>query len=113
MVELKEVASDQPAGTVVEQSIAPNTEVPKGSTIVFSVSAAPAVRETTVDIPLPDDRATVELIVELDGVEFFNDTVDCSQGHISVKLTSTQDTGYLSYYYDGALQSQFSVSFTG
>ena len=113
VVELKEVASDQPAGTVVEQSIAPNTEVPKGSTIVFSVSAAPAVRETTVDIPLPDDRATVELIVELDGVEFFNDTVDCSQGHISVKLTSTQDTGYLSYYYDGALQSQFSVSFTG
>ena len=113
VVELKEVASDQPAGTVVEQSIAPNTEVPKGSAIVFSVSAAPAVRETTVDIPLPDDRATVELIVELDGVEFFNDTVDCSQGHISVKLTSTQDTGYLSYYYDGALQSQFSVSFTG
>ena len=113
VVELKEVASDQPAGTVVEQSIAPNTEVPKGSTIVFSVSAAPAVRETTVDIPLPDDRATVELIVELDGVEFFHDTVDCSLGHISVKLTSTQDTGYLSYYYDGALQSQFSVSFTG
>ena len=113
VVELKEGASDQPAGTVVEQSIAPNTEVPKGSAIVFSVSAAPAVRETTVDIPLPDDRATVELIVELDGVEFFNDTVDCSQGHISVKLTSTQDTGYLSYYYDGALQSQFSVSFTG
>ncbi|MDY4965553.1 MAG: Stk1 family PASTA domain-containing Ser/Thr kinase [Dysosmobacter sp.] len=113
VVELKEVASDQPAGTVVEQSIAPNTEVPKGSAIVFSVSAAPAVRETTVDIPLPDDRATVELIVELDGVEFFNDTVDCSQGHISVKLTSTQDIGYLSYYYDGALQSQFSVSFTG
>ena len=113
VVELKEVASDQPAGTVVEQSIAPNTEVPKGSAIVFSVSAAPAVRETTVDIPLPDDRSTVELIVELDGVEFFNDTVDCSQGHISVKLTSTQDTGYLSYYYDGALQSQFSVSFTG
>ena len=113
VVELKEVASDQPAGTVVEQSIAPNTEVPKGSTIVFSVSAAPAVKETTVDIPLPDDRSTVELIVELDGVEFFNDTVDCSQGHISVKLTSTQDTGYLSYYYDGALQSQFSVSFTG
>ena len=113
VVELKEVASDQPAGTVVEQSIAPNTEVPKGSAIVFSVSAAPAVRETTVDIPLPDDRATVELIVELDGVEFFNDTVDCSQGHISVKLTSTQDTGYLSYYYDGELQSQFSVSFTG
>ena len=113
VVELKEVASDQPAGTVVEQSIAPNTEVPKGSTIVFSVSAAPAVRETTVDIPLPDDRSTVELIVELDGVEFFHDTVDCSLGHISVKLTSTQDTGYLSYYYDGALQSQFSVSFTG
>ena len=113
VVELKEVASDQPAGTVVEQSIAPNTEVPKGSTIVFSVSAAPAVKETTVDIPLPDDRSTVELIVELDGVEFFNDTVDCSLGHISVKLTSTQDTGYLSYYYDGALQSQFSVSFTG
>ena len=113
MVELKEVASDQPAGTVVEQSIAPNTEVPKGSTIVFSVSAAPAVKETTVDIPLPDDRSTVELIVELDGVEFFHDTVDCSLGHISVKLTSTQDTGYLSYYYDGALQSQFSVSFTG
>ena len=113
VVELKEVASDQPAGTVVEQSIAPNTEVPKGSTIVFSVSTAPAVRETTVDIPLPDDRSTVELIVELDGVEFFNDTVDCSLGHISVKLTSTQDTGYLSYYYDGALQSQFSVSFTG
>ena len=51
--------------------------------------------------------------MELDGVEFFNDTVDCSQGHISVKLTSTQDSGYLSYYYDGALQSQFSVSFTG
>ena len=113
VVELKEVASDQPAGTVVEQSIAPNTEVPKGSTIVFSVSAAPAVKETTVDIPLPDDRSTVELIVELDGVEFFHDTVDCALGHISVTLTSTQDTGYLSYYYDGALQSQFSVSFTG
>ena len=113
VVELKEVASNQPAGTVVEQSIAPNTEVPKGSTIVFSVSAAPAVRETTVDIPLPDDRSTVELIVELDGVEFFHDTVDCTQGHVPVKLTSTQDSGYLSYYYDGELQSQFSVSFTG
>ena len=112
-VEIKEVASDLPAGTVADQSIAPNTEVPKGSTIVFSVSAAPALKETTVEIPLPDDRASVVLLVELDGVEFFNDTVDCSQGNISVKLTSTQDSGYLSYYYDGALQSQFSVSFTG
>ena len=112
-VEIKEVASDLPAGTVADQSIAPNTEVPKGSTIVFSVSAAPALKETTVEIPLPDDRASVVLLVELDGVEFFNDTVDCSQGHIPVKLTSTQDSGYLSYYYDGALQSQFSVSFTG
>ena len=46
-------------------------------------------------------------------MEFFNDTVDCSQGHISVKLTSTQDTGYLSYYYDGVLQEQFAVSFAG
>ena len=112
-VEITEVASDLPAGTVADQSIAPNTEVPKGSTIVFSVSAAPALKETTVEIPLPDDRASVVLLVELDGVEFFNDTVDCSQGNISVKLTSTQDSGYLSYYYDGALQSQFSVSFTG
>ena len=112
-VEIKEVASDLPAGTVADQSIAPNTEVPKGSTIVFSVSAAPALKETTVEIPLPDDRASVVLLVELDGVEFFNDTVDCSQGHIPVKLTSTQDSGYLSYYYDGALQAQLSVSFTG
>ena len=112
-VEIKEVASDLPAGTVADQSIAPNTEVPKGSTIVFSVSAAPALKETTVEIPLPDDRASVVLLVELDGVEFFNDTVDCSQGPIPVKLTSSQDSGYLSYYYDGALQSQFSVSFTG
>ena len=112
-VEVKEVASDLPAGTVADQSIAPNTEVPKGSTIVFSVSAAPALKETTVEIPLPDDRASVVLLVELDGVEFFNDTVDCSQGNISVKLTSTQDSGYLSYYYDGALQAQLSVSFTG
>ena len=112
-VEVKKVASDLPAGTVADQSIAPNTEVPKGSTIVFSVSAAPALKETTVEIPLPDDRASVVLLVELDGVEFFNDTVDCSQGNISVKLTSTQDSGYLSYYYDGALQAQLSVSFTG
>ena len=112
-VEIKEVASDLPAGTVADQSIAPNTEVPKGSTIVFSVSAAPALKETTVEIPLPDDRASVVLLVELDGVEFFNDTVDCSQGNISVKLTSTQGSGYLSYYYDGALQAQLSVSFTG
>ena len=113
VVETREVASDQPAGTVVEQSIAPSTEVPKGSTIVFSVSAAPAVKEKTVDIPLPDDRATVELSVELDGVEFFHETVDCSQGQVSVKLTSTQDTGYLTYYYDGVLQEQFAVSFAG
>ena len=113
VVETREVASDQPAGTVVEQSVAPSTEVPKGSTIVFSVSAAPAVKEKTVDIPLPDDRATVELSVELDGVEFFHETVDCSQGQVSVKLTSTQDTGYLTYYYDGVLQEQFAVSFAG
>jgi serine/threonine-protein kinase len=103
-------ASDEPVDTVIGQSIDANTEVDKGTAIQFTVSSGPEKKSMTIGVDLPSDRDTVQLVVDLDGEEVYNQTVDCSISSVQVPLTGT-GTGQVTIYWDGVLHDQFEVQF--
>lgn len=113
VVKVTEKASDQPEGTVIEQSIPVNTEVDKGSTITFTVSDGSLVsKDTTITIgcELPTDRDTVQLTVDVNGVVQFDKPVDCSQESIPVSVTGS-GTQMVTIYWDGVVHKQYELQF--
>lgn len=107
--------SDQPAGTILEQSLDANSMVPVNSEISFVISSGPAPGggATTVDITpdLPTDQDTVRLRVELNGEVVFDEEVDCSMGYYTIPLSGS-GVGVVSYYWDGVLQNTLEVPFS-
>ena len=85
-----EVNSNYPAGQVIYQSVAPNTEVEEGTSIVLQVSLGPAQTQPdpeptthtkTISVTLPtDDRESVAVRITVDGREVYNQEVDPEQG---------------------------------
>jgi len=112
-VKVTEQASDQPAGTVIGQSLAAGTQVAVGSTITLTVSDGSQVtKETTitVDCELPTDRATVQLTVDVDGIVQFDKPVECAQEYLTVSLTGT-GTQMVTVYWDGVVHKQYELQF--
>ncbi|BAK99516.1 serine/threonine protein kinase PrkC [Oscillibacter valericigenes Sjm18-20] len=118
-VTVKEVDSDEAAGTVVDQDIAAKTQTYAGETITLSVSKGPASTQTpsgntvtkSVTFALPQDgRETVYMVVLLNGESQFDGNVDCSQGTIPLDLTGS-GTGTVQVYYDGQLSETRMVDF--
>lgn len=107
--------SSQNAGTILKQSLDPDSEVPVGTAITFVISSGPTPdggeRELHFDFELPQDRDTVVLRVELNGEKVFEDTVDCSQGSYPLNLKGT-GTGTISYYWDGQLHDTIEAAFS-
>lgn len=105
------VASDQPAGTVIWQSIEPTTEVKEDTTIRFKVSSGLAASTISIGVDLPTDRDTVQLTVTVDGQPQFDKSVDCSVASAtSVSLTGS-GTQTVVIYWDGMEQARFSQQF--
>lgn len=120
-VTVKEVDSDEAAGTVVDQDIAAKTQTYAGETITLSVSKGPAGTQTpsgntvtkSVTFALPQDgRETVYMKVLLNGESQFDGNVDCSQGTIPLDLTGS-GTETVQVYYDGVPYEQYQVNFDG
>lgn len=111
-----EVNSDYPAGQVIYQSIAANTEVDEGTGIILQVSLGPAstdppVHTKTISVTLPDDgRDSVTVRITVDGEEVYNTPVNTAQGTI---YTSVQGSGTaeVCIYFDGVLAEQYNLNF--
>jgi eukaryotic-like serine/threonine-protein kinase len=100
--EMSYVDSSEPAGRVVRQSVAPNTEVEEGTSISFEVSLGPvnAVEQRTYVLPQGGESDTVQVRILLDDVVVFDDTVEKSLG--SIRQTYSE-SGTVSVYFDGEL----------
>ena len=111
-----EVNSNYPAGQVIYQSIAANTEVDEGTGIILQVSLGPAstdppVHTKTISVTLPDDgRDSVTVRITVDGEEVYNTPVNTAQGTI---YTSVQGSGTaeVCIYFDGVLAEQYNLNF--
>lgn len=116
-----EVNSNYPAGQVIYQSVAPNTEVEEGTSIVLQVSLGPAQTQPdpeptthtkTISVTLPtDERESVAVRITVDGREVYNQEVDPSKEatvHTSVQGSGTAE---VCVYFDGELADQYSLNF--
>ena len=115
----KDVDSDEPAGTVVDQDIKNGAQAYAGDLITLSVSKGPAGTQNpsgntvtkSVTFSLPQDgRETGYMKVLLNGEPQFDGNVDCSQGTIPLDLTGS-GTGTLQVYYDNVLFETQTVNF--
>ena len=104
-------ASDKEAGIILGQSVPDLEVVDVGTNIDFVVSTGILPEfEMDLGIPLPTDRATVMLRVEVAGVPVYDQVTECAQGSVLVTLKGIgmQD---VSYYWDGVLQATFPQQF--
>ena len=111
-----EVNSNYPAGQVIYQSVAPNTEVEEGTGIVLQVSLGPAKTEPTthsktISVTLPDDgRESVSVRITLDGEEIYNQDVSTAQGTVYTSVRGS-GTAEVCVYFDGELADQYNLNF--
>ena len=118
-VEPKEVDSDQPKGTVVEQSAKADTLIESGRKIILSVSRGPKVPSTTQPVertisyrfPLPEHSGSVKLSI-LCGDEWIveDETVGKGVDGYDVTLTGMGSKDY-SIYIDGDYIETVTVEF--
>ena len=108
------VASDQPAGQVVYQSVAPGTEVKEGTSIVLQVSKGPETRPThtkTVEVVLPDDgRETVNVRITVDGEDVYHNDVSTEQGTFYHSVTGS-GAMEICIYFDDVLEKRYTEQF--
>ena len=111
---VSEVNSDKPAGQVIYQSVAPNTQVDEGTSITLQVSKGPETKPEvtkTIEIALPTDgRETVTVQVTLDGKEVYTQDVKTDVGTTYVSITGS-GTMQVCVYFDGELATQFQENF--
>ena len=118
-VEPKEVDSDQPKGTVVEQSAKADTLIESGRKIILSVSRGPKAPSTTQPVertisyrfPLPEHSGSVKLSI-LCGDEWIveDETVGKGVDGYDVTLTGMGSKDY-SIYIDGDYIETVTVEF--
>ena len=111
---VSEVNSDKPAGQVIYQSVAPNTQVDEGTSITLQVSKGPETKPEvtkTIEIALPTDgRETVTVQVTLDGKEVYTQDLKTDVGTTYVSITGSGTT-QVCVYFDGELATQFQENF--
>ncbi|MDR1117244.1 MAG: Stk1 family PASTA domain-containing Ser/Thr kinase [Oscillospiraceae bacterium] len=123
------VESQQPVGEVVYQSVQAGLEIDEGTTVSLHVSmgsintqpsepptptpavssapqptATPEPVEKTkmIEIKLPSDKSSVLVTVKVNGKTIYDQTVDTSQGMISVPVTAAGSV-WVDIYFDGKL----------
>ena len=114
------VSSDRPAGEVVYQSVAANTEVPKGTTVTIQVSTGPQtppipdpgdMKTKNIPITLPTDRETVQVKVTVDGVVRYDaqvSTTNSSEISPGILGSGTQE---VVIYFDGNEHDRYNLDF--
>ncbi len=109
--EVTQEESDQPAGTVLFQSISGGTEVDAKTKIDFTVSSGTSSVTMDYTCSLPTDRDTVKLKITVAGEEQFSDVVDCSLGSITVPLKGSGSCR-INVYEDDVLTKTETVVFS-
>ncbi|MCQ2447398.1 MAG: Stk1 family PASTA domain-containing Ser/Thr kinase [Oscillibacter sp.] len=100
-----EVLSDQPAGTIISQSIDPLTQAFEGDSIRFEISSGLTAAQMPVSFNLPQDgRATVkvEVYVGDESTPQSYGTAYCSNYYYTAMLTGS-GTQMIRVYFDGEL----------
>ena len=129
------VTNQAAAGTVVWQSTSADTEVDQGTTINIQISSgpsqstpdtdtsddgdnssggnyvseeppAPEQGSATVQVTLPSSTDMAHVVVSVDGVVQYDETLETSMGSISVPLTSTAGEHEVTVSVDGSSSSQ-------
>jgi serine/threonine-protein kinase len=118
---VEQVSSDRPAGEVVYQSVAANTEVSKGTTVTIHVSTGPQtppvtdpdpgdVKTQSITIPLPTDRESVQVKVTVGGNPSYEATVNTTNSELSLNISGS-GTQEVVIYFDGAVVDRYPVNF--
>ena len=96
--------SDRPGGEVFWQSIPANTEALEGDTIQFKVSSGLAPSSIHLEIPLPQDRDQVEVVVYVgdETTPQYSEKLNCADEVAYVALTGN-GTQYVKVYFVGLL----------
>lgn len=129
------VTNQAAAGTVVWQSTSADTEVDQGTTINIQISSgpsqstpdtdtsddgdnssggnyvseeppAPEQGSATIQVTLPSSTDMAHVVVSVDGVVQYDETLETSMGSISVPLTSTAGEHEVTVSVDGSSSSQ-------
>ncbi|MBR3753068.1 MAG: Stk1 family PASTA domain-containing Ser/Thr kinase [Ruminiclostridium sp.] len=111
----EEVASDQPAGIVVYQSIAPNTEVEEGTAITLHYSKGPEAKPITskpITVVLPPEPESVTVRITVAGQEVYDDVVSTSAGTLVTTISGT-GSQEVCVYIDDQLLETYTVNFDG
>ena len=114
VIKTKDVESDAPAGTVLDQDIAAGTEVEAGTTITLSVSTGPRepqVVAVTRSYDLPEGEGTVHVIIKVGGEVQFDSSVDKALGEVTCTLKAS-GTQQVDVYFDGTISWQEEVFFS-
>lgn len=116
------VEDEAPSGQVITQSVPVATEVNEGTAVDFVVSSGPGETAAgttgsttsgeqntiTINPQLPTDRVTVKLMVTLDDIPVYNQTVETSLGSVPIEVTGS-GMGRITVYWDGLVLEEYMV----
>ena len=117
------VDSDEPKGTIVDQSVPVSEQVPAGTSINFQVSRGPKDTPTpstapsdepsqkVIPVTLPSGDGTVRVRITLDGEIAYEQEISMSGTTMSIPVTG-KGTQEAAVYFDGQLQTSYKVDFS-
>ena len=118
--DIEVVASKEPIGKIVWQSLEPNSVAKEGDTIKFQISSGSSVSQPTLgsgiltdNYELPQDgrkEVHVQVYVSRETEPQFDDVVPCSQKSVQVTLKGSGEQE-IRVYYDGDLEFSYVVQF--
>lgn len=129
-----EVESSASVGTVVWQSVSKGTEVSQGTAVNIQISkgksqqtsppdtsdddepsgggsstqepTTPTTGSATIPVALPDNTDMAHVVISVDGVVQYDETLETSMGSVSVPLTSSPGQHEVTVSVDGVSSSQ-------
>lgn len=114
VIKTKEMESDVPAGTVLDQDIDVGTEVEEGTTITLTVSSGPKEPEVvsvTRSYDLPEGEGTVHVVIKVGDSVQFDSTVNMALEEVSCSLSGS-GTQQVYVYFDDVLTYSEEVFFS-
>ena len=100
-----------PVGTVLSQSVDPNTEIAEGSTVTFTYSEGLKMVEKKITYHLPTFEYDVKVIIYLDDTVVFESDLPGDYGAIDVTLFATVGKHTVRIYVDDILRQEGEITF--
>ncbi|MGM9661574.1 MAG: Stk1 family PASTA domain-containing Ser/Thr kinase [Oscillospiraceae bacterium] len=104
--------SNEPEGTVIEQSIQPGDTVDSGTEISFVISEGPPPSSVTKRYTLPFWQSDqIHVVIEFDGEEVYNETVSTMMGYVEYTFTGKGSGHQVRVYFDDVLNYDEEINF--